>query len=53
MDISKTDIQKIIAYLNESSKLYEAIPMQSMKCRAHMIRKLTKKLCEKLENKTK
>lgn len=48
MEISKTDLQKVIAYLGDASKLYEAIPMQSMKCRAHMIRQLVEKLKTKL-----
>lgn len=44
MEISKTDLQKIISYLNDAAKLYDALPMQSLKCRAHMIRQLTAKL---------
>lgn len=48
MEISKTDLQKVIAYLGDASKLYEIIPMQSMKCRAHMIRQLVEKLKTKL-----
>lgn len=48
MEISKTDLQKAIAYLGDASKLYEALPMQSMKCRAHMIRQLVEKLKTKL-----
>lgn len=48
MEISKTDLQKAIAYLGSASKLYEALPMQSMKCRAHMIRQLVEKLKTKL-----
>lgn len=44
MEISKTDIQKVIAYLNDACKLYEALPMQAMKSRAHMIRQLIEKL---------
>jgi|GEM_PF-6460259 len=50
MEISKTDIQKVIAYLNDACRLYEALPMQSMKSRAHMIRQLTTKLKSKLSN---
>ncbi len=46
--MSKTDLQKVIAYLGDASKLYEALPMQSMKCRAHMIRQLVEKLKTKL-----
>ena len=44
MEISKTDLQKVIAYLNDACKLYDALPMQSMKSRAHMIRQLMNKL---------
>lgn len=47
MEVSKTDYQKIIAYLSDAAKLYEALPMQSMKCRAHMIRRLIEKLKSK------
>lgn len=50
MEISKTDLQKVIAYLNDAAKFYEALPMQSMKCRAHMIRQLCSKLKIKLSN---
>lgn len=50
MDISKTDLQKVMAYLNDAAKLYEALPMQSLKCRAHMIRQLASKLKSKLDN---
>lgn len=50
MGISKTDIQKAITYLNDACKLYEALPMQSMKSRAHMIRQLTAKLKNKLND---
>ena len=48
MEISKTDTLKIIAYLNDAARLYDALPMQSMKCRAHMIRQLTTKLKSKI-----
>lgn len=49
MEITKTDLQKTIAYLEDATKLYDALPMQAMKCRAHMIRQLTAKLRLKLE----
>lgn len=49
MDISKTDLQKVISYLNDAARLYEALPMQAMKCRAHMIRQLTNKLKNKIK----
>lgn len=44
MEISRTDIQKIVSYLSGAERLYDALPMQSMKCRAHMIRQLVNKL---------
>lgn len=49
MEISKTDILKIISYLNDAAKLYEALPMQAMKSRAHMIRQLTGKIKTKIK----
>lgn len=48
MEISKTEITKVISYLNDACRLYEALPMQSMKSRAHMIRQLTDKLSKKI-----
>lgn len=50
MEISKTDLLKIINYLNDATRLYEALPMQSMKSRAHMIRRLTDKLKSRCTN---
>lgn len=53
MDISKTDLQKVIAYLNDACKLYGALgalPMQAARSRAHMIRQLTAKLKTKFDN---
>lgn len=50
MDISKTDFTKVVLYLNDAAKLYDALPMQSMKSRAFMIRQLTKKLIKKTKN---
>lgn len=44
MKICKTDKQKIMGYLGDAAKLYEALPMQSMKNRAYMIRQLIEKL---------
>ena len=43
-DVCKTDLQKVISYLNDAAKLYDALPMQSMKSRAYMIKQLTTKL---------
>jgi len=50
-DICKTDTQKAISYLDEAAKLYDALPMQKCKCRAHMIRLLTAKLKSKINDK--
>lgn len=47
-NICKTDLQKVVFYLDEAAKLYEALPMQKCKCRAHMINQLTNKLKNKL-----
>lgn len=47
MEISKTDRQKIIAYLSDAAKLHEALgvmPVQKYVSRAHMIRQLINKL---------
>lgn len=49
MEISKTDLLKVVNYLNDAAKLYEALPMQSMKSRAHMIRQLTDKIKNKIK----
>lgn len=50
MEIPKTDTLKIIAYLDDAAKLYDALPMQSLKCRAHMIRQLTARLKTRLND---
>lgn len=50
-DICKTDLIKEIAYLNEAAKLYDALPMQKCKCRAHMIIQVTNKLKSKINDK--
>ncbi len=47
-DICKSDLQKVISYLDEAAKLYDALPMQKCKCRAYMINQLTTKLKSKL-----
>lgn len=44
MEIAKHDLQKAIEYLDAAAKLYAALPMQAMQCRAHMITQLTNKL---------
>ena len=48
VEISRTDVSKIIAYLDDAAKLYDALPMQKCKCRAHMIAGITRKLKLKL-----
>lgn len=50
-DICKSDLQKAISYLDEAAKLYDALPMQKCKCRAHMIKQLSIKLKSKLNEK--
>lgn len=50
MELHKTDTLKIIAYLDDAARLYDALPMQSLKCRAHMIRQLTAKLKTRLNS---
>lgn len=50
-DVCKTDLQKVIFYLDEAAKLYDALPMQKCKCRAYMITQLTNKLKTKLNDK--
>lgn len=47
IEICKTDFLKVISYLEEAAKLYDALPMQKCKCRAHMITQLTTKLKSK------
>lgn len=51
MEISKTDLNNVIKYLEEAAKLYDALPMQKCKCRAYMINQLTTKLKSKLNDK--
>lgn len=50
MEICKTDVRKIIQYLDDAAKLYDALPMQKCKCRAHMIKQLIVKLKKKEKN---
>lgn len=47
--VSVSDMRKAISYLDEAAKLYDALPMQKCKCRAHMINQLTTKLKTKLQ----
>ncbi|MBD5267974.1 MAG: hypothetical protein HDS41_07375 [Bacteroides sp.] len=51
MEITKTDMQKIINYLDDAAKLYDALallPMQKCNSRSHMIKQLIAKLKNKL-----
>lgn len=52
-EISKTDINTVIKYLEDAAKLYDALaalPMQKASCRSHMIKQITQKLKTKLSN---
>lgn len=56
MEICKTDIQKIVKYLNDAAKIYDTLPGQRNVCRAWVIRQQTKKLekkCRANESRTK
>lgn len=53
IEICKTDINNIIRYLEDATKLYDALaalPMQKAASRSHMIKQLTLKLKTKLQN---
>lgn len=53
MEVSKTDINTVIKYLEDAAKLYAALaalPMQKASCRSHMIKQITQKLKTKLSN---
>lgn len=50
MEITKTDLQRAIAYLDDAAKLYAAMPKPKHQWRAVQIRQLTKKLKSKLKN---
>lgn len=47
--LCKTDLLKVISYLNDAAKLYDALPMQKCKCRAYMMYKLVSKLKAKIK----
>lgn len=52
-DISKTDLLKTIKYLEDATRLYDALavlPMQKCACRSHMIQQHITKLKTKLPN---
>lgn len=53
VEISNSDINAAIKYLEDAAKLYDALtalPLQKAACRSHMIKQLTKKLKIKLNN---
>lgn len=47
MELCKTDMQRIIKYLEDAATLYDAQAAQRHKCRAHMIKQLILKLKKK------
>lgn len=48
MEICKTDMQKIIKYLDDAAKVYDTLPGQRNTYRAWVIRQQIKKLQKKL-----
>lgn len=48
MEISKTDLQKVICYLNGASELHKAQGTMKHRWRAQLIKKLVRKLEKKL-----
>lgn len=53
MEISITDLRKIVKYLGDAAGVYDQMPGQRNVCRAWVIRQLIKKLNRKLStNKT-
>lgn len=48
MEICKSDLTKIIKYLNDAAALYDQQHKQKYNCRAWCIRQLTTKLTNKL-----
>jgi hypothetical protein len=49
MEICKTDVKKIVAYLDDAAKLYDTQRGQRYVCRAWVIRRLIEKLNRKLK----
>ena len=50
MEVCKTDMQKIIKYLDDAAIMYDNHPGQRNVCRAWVIRQLIKKLNKKYLN---
>ena len=48
MDISKTDVQKIIKYFDDAAKVYNTLPGQRNVCRAWVLRQMIRKLEKRL-----
>lgn len=48
MEVCKTDVQKIIKYLDDAVKVYEGLPGQRNVCRAWVIKQQIRKLQKKL-----
>lgn len=48
MEICKTDVKKIVAYLDDAAKLYDTQRGQRNVCRVWVIRRLIEKLNRKL-----
>ncbi len=49
MEITKTDLQKAIAYLDDAALLYKAMPKPKHQWRAVQIKRLADKLKRKLQ----
>lgn len=48
MEISKTDLQKVIVYLRDASEIYRTQPKAKHRWRGQLIRNLVRKLEKKL-----
>lgn len=48
MEISKSDMERVIAYLDDAAELYRIQPKPKHQWRATLIKQLTKKLKRKL-----
>ncbi len=48
MDVCKTDVQKIIKYLDDAAQMYDTLHGQRYCCRAWVIRQIRNKLYNKL-----
>jgi hypothetical protein len=48
MEISKTDVQKIIKYFDDAAKVYDTMPGQRNVCRAWVLRQMIRKLEKRL-----